>query len=237
MKGKPQVGTPSYSQGWGPEVDFTDRGQVDQMGQTAYVPMGSYEDVLVIAEGSKAEPDAYQLKYFARGVGNVLVGWRGEGEKKQEILKLVDFMQLGPEAMAEIRAKVLALEKRAYEISKDVYGQTQPAEHTPGPSSGFSSGGNGAHQNQGHGGRGFTSMVEAQSWISFLGTKPKDGRKASPRRTVIKLMSSKSFGYSTLIPNADLLPSKSKPSASLALLSRLQTLIPKFFSLRNSDVR
>ena len=33
MKGKPQTGTPSYSQGWGPAVNWTDRGQVDQIGQ------------------------------------------------------------------------------------------------------------------------------------------------------------------------------------------------------------
>ncbi len=33
MPGDPKVGDPSYSQGWGPGVDFTDRGQVTQVGQ------------------------------------------------------------------------------------------------------------------------------------------------------------------------------------------------------------
>jgi hypothetical protein len=131
MKADPQVGTASYSQGWGPEVDFTDRGQVDQMGQKTSVPYGTYEDVLVIAESSEEEPDAHQLKYFARGVGNVRVGWRGEGEKTQEVLELVNIINLDAEAMAEVRTKALELEKHAYEISKDVYGKTPPAEHTP----------------------------------------------------------------------------------------------------------
>src|SRR3989337_2532705 len=50
MTADPQVGTPSYSQGGAPAVDFTDRGPVDQMGQQACVPVDCYEDVLVVAE-------------------------------------------------------------------------------------------------------------------------------------------------------------------------------------------
>jgi hypothetical protein len=97
------------------------------MGQEVQVPFGQYKDVLVIAETSASEPDAEQLKYFARGVGNVRVGWRGEGEKTQEVLELIDVQQLDPEALAEVRAKALALERSAYEISKDVYAHTSPA--------------------------------------------------------------------------------------------------------------
>lgn len=128
MQANPQPGTPSYSQGWGPAVDWTDRGRVDQIGQQVCVPVDCYEDVLVIAETSKAEPDAEQLKYYARGVGNIRVGWRGEGEKTKETLELVALEQLSPEALAEARAKALELEKSAYENSKDVYAHTPPAE-------------------------------------------------------------------------------------------------------------
>ena len=39
MKAKPQAGTPSYAEGWGPAVDWTDVGQVDQMGQKTCVPV------------------------------------------------------------------------------------------------------------------------------------------------------------------------------------------------------
>jgi len=128
MKGKPQVGTPSYAQGWGPAVDWTDRGQVDQMGQKITVPAGSYEDVLVVAESSASEPDAQQLKYYARGVGNVSVGWRGAGEKTKEVLELIKVEQLDAKLMAEVRAAALKLEKHAYEVSKKVYVHTPPLE-------------------------------------------------------------------------------------------------------------
>ena len=128
MQAKPEVGTPSYSQGWGPAVDWTDRGQVDQIDQQVCVPFDCFEDVLVIAETSASEPDAQQLKYYAPGVGNVRVGWRGEGEKTQETLELVTLEQLSPEALAEAHEQALELEKSAYENSPDVYGQTENAE-------------------------------------------------------------------------------------------------------------
>lgn len=131
MKAKPQLGTPSYSQGWAPSVDWTDRGQAYQMGLKISVPAGSYEDVLVIDETARSEPGAHQLKYYARGVGNIKVGWMGEGEKTKETLDLVKIEQLDPKALAEVHAEALKLEKRAYEISKNVYAHTPPAEHTP----------------------------------------------------------------------------------------------------------
>ncbi len=92
------------------------------------VRKGCYEDVLVVAETSREEPNAEQLKYYARGVGNVRVGWRGQGEKLKETLELVEVSQLRPDALADARAKALALEKRAYRIGKKAYENTPPAE-------------------------------------------------------------------------------------------------------------
>lgn len=132
MRAEPKLGTRSYSQGWAPSVEFTDRGQVDQLGVKTCVPMKCYDDVLVIAEGSEAELDAQQLKYFAHGVGNIKVGWRGEGEKTQEVLRLVDVLQLGADGLAILRKQAMKLEKLGYEISKDVYGKTPPLEHASG---------------------------------------------------------------------------------------------------------
>lgn len=132
MQGKPQLGTPSYAQGWGPAVDWTDRGQVDQMGVETKVPAGQYKDVLVVAETSAAEPDAQQLKYYAPGVGNVYVGWRGAGEKTKEILELTKVEQLDAKAMAAVRAEALKMEKHAYEVSKNVYAHTPALEQMPG---------------------------------------------------------------------------------------------------------
>ena len=132
MPAAPRLGAPSFSQGWAPAVNFTDRGVVDQVGQKTCVPLRCFEDVLVMAEGSKAEgADAQQLKYYARGVGKVRVGWRGKGETLQEVLELTEFSQLGPDALAKARAGALKLEKNAYQVSKEVYGRTSPAEHMP----------------------------------------------------------------------------------------------------------
>ena len=133
MPAQPQAGTPSYAEGWAPAVGWTDRGQVDQMGLKTCVPAGCYEDVLVIAETSAEEPDAQQLKYYARGVGNVRVGWRGAGEKTKEILELVRVEQLAAPALAQIRAKALELERSGYRRSTTVYAHTPPAARAPGP--------------------------------------------------------------------------------------------------------
>jgi hypothetical protein len=132
MRADPKVGTPSYSQGWGPGVDFTDRGKVHEFVDEVCVPLDCYKNVLVIDESSLSEPDAHQFKYWAKGAGNVRVGWAGEGEKTQEVLELISMKQLDEEGLAEVRAGARALEKGAYERSKDVYGETPPLQQRGG---------------------------------------------------------------------------------------------------------
>jgi len=127
MVAEPQLGMPSYYQGWGPEVDWSDYGQIDQIGQETCVQVDCYTEVLVIAESSLGEVDAYQLKYYASGVGEIRVGWRGE-DASQEDLELVEFGQLNSGQLGEVTAMALHLEQHAYEISTEVYAQTSPAQ-------------------------------------------------------------------------------------------------------------
>jgi len=127
MQGTPQQGQASYSQGWAPAVEFTDRGQVSQMDQKVCVPAACYEGVLVIDETSRAEPDAHQLKYYAPGVGNIKVDWKG-ADQTQETLELTEVIQLSADELAEAHADALKEEKHAYEVSKDIYGKTLPLE-------------------------------------------------------------------------------------------------------------
>jgi hypothetical protein len=127
MPADPRPGTPSYSQAWAPAAQVTDRGKVDQIGARTCVPTGCYEGVLVIAETSKEEPRAEQLKYYARGVGNVRIGWRGKGDKGQETLELKEIVALGPEDLAKARAAALDLDRRAHRSSK-VFEGIPPAE-------------------------------------------------------------------------------------------------------------
>ena len=127
MMAEPQLGIPSYFQGWGPAVEWSDYGQVDQIVEETCVPVDCYKDVLVIAESSLGEVDAYQLKYYAPGVGEVRVGWKG-ADATQEELELIELVQLSPEQLMEVHSMALELENHAYEISKDVYSQTSPME-------------------------------------------------------------------------------------------------------------
>jgi hypothetical protein len=126
MKATPRLGDPSYAEGWGPAVNWTDRAQVYRTGKKTCVPVDCYEDVLVIEEFSEEEPGAFQLKYYARGVGNVRVGWRGD-DPSRETLELVELIRLSPDGLAEARTEALKLEKRAYRISKDLYARTPRA--------------------------------------------------------------------------------------------------------------
>jgi hypothetical protein len=130
MLAEPRRGVPDYAQGFAPPpIDFTDRARVYKIGQKTCVPVDCYKNVLVTEEFNPDEPGAFQLKYYASGVGNVRVGWRGEKEEEKETLELVDLNHLSPEALAKVQKKALQMDRRAYERS-EAYRQTPPAEHT-----------------------------------------------------------------------------------------------------------
>ena len=117
---------PLYYQGWAPAVEWSDFAQVDQVGQETCVPVGCYSNVLVLAESSLDEIDIYQIKSYARGIGEVRVGSRGDAESIEE-LELVEHTQLSGDALAAVRAQALNVEAHAYEISEDVYAKTAPS--------------------------------------------------------------------------------------------------------------
>ena len=91
------------------------------------VSLDCYKNVLVTSEYSETEPDAFQLKYYAPGIGNVRVGWVGLDATREE-LELVELKKLTIDELAGAREKALELEARAYQISKEVYDQTPPSE-------------------------------------------------------------------------------------------------------------
>lgn len=124
VPGNPQEGTPSFAQGWAPSVGWTDRGVVFEVGSETCVPVDCYEDVLIIDEFNPEEPGLFQVKYYAPGVGNVEIGFKGN-DPSGETLELVEFKVLSDEEMAAAREAALALEANAYEGS-DVYQETEP---------------------------------------------------------------------------------------------------------------
>jgi hypothetical protein len=124
MPAEPREGDPAYSEGYAPPPYFwEDFGRVYRTGQETCVPVDCYTDVLVIEEFEPRKPGAFQLKFYAPGVGYVRVGWRGANEEEREVLVLAEIRQLDAEAMGEVRAEAFAMEARA-----SVYGLIQPAE-------------------------------------------------------------------------------------------------------------
>jgi hypothetical protein len=126
MKANPQLGAPAYSEGFAPAPYFWDDwARVYKVGAKTCVPVDCYEDVLVTDEFEPTKPGAHQLKYYARGVGNIRTGWRGSDPEK-EVLVLSKIVHLTPDQMAQARKEAFELEARAY-----VYGHTPPAEPRP----------------------------------------------------------------------------------------------------------
>jgi hypothetical protein len=128
MAAHPQLGAPDYAQGFAPPpVNWADRAQTYKVGQRTCVPAGCYKSILVLREFERSKPDASQLKYYARGLGNVRVGWLGANDEDHEVLVLTRVRHLDAKAMARVRRQALLLERYAYERSKAVYGGTAPS--------------------------------------------------------------------------------------------------------------
>lgn len=129
MGANPRLGTSSYLQGWAPKIEFADRARVLRTGQRDCVPLRCYRNVLVTDEWNPSEPGAHQQKFYATGVGNIRVG--AAGGKERETLVLIKVRRLRPGGLAFVRREALKLEKRAYQVSKDLYGKTPPMERIP----------------------------------------------------------------------------------------------------------
>lgn len=128
MRSRPRPGTPSYSQGFAPPpINWVDHAAIYKTGIRTCVPVRCYDGVLVTREFETGKPQAFQLKYYARGVGNVRVGWAGARDQDREVLVLVAARHLSARGVARVRAKAIALEQHAYQVSKDVYARTAPA--------------------------------------------------------------------------------------------------------------
>jgi hypothetical protein len=85
MKAEPRLGTPSYAQGFAPApLYWDDRARVYKTGVRTCVPVGCYENVLVMEEFERRKPGAFQLKYYAPDVGGVRVAGGVPRKKKRK---------------------------------------------------------------------------------------------------------------------------------------------------------
>jgi hypothetical protein len=119
------TGGAQYSEGRIRAIGFYDLSRIISTSRAACVQAGCFRHVLVIDEWSPGDPGGgHQIKYYAPGVGLVRVGARG-GDS-QEFLALSEVRHLGRTGMAQATAAVLAMDRRAYRVSK-VYRFSQPA--------------------------------------------------------------------------------------------------------------
>jgi hypothetical protein len=115
-----------YSQGYAPSVEFLDCASVVSTEYRTCVPVGCYTDVLLVDELGPYDPEGgHQRKYYARGVGNIRIGFIRDPEG--EDLVMIDHRQLSPAELAQARVEALRLDARGFQFN-DVYSQTIPAQ-------------------------------------------------------------------------------------------------------------
>ena len=132
LPGDPRPGTPTYSQGFAPKIDWGDVARVVSTNGRVCVPIGCYRDVLQTDETNPLEPgDGHQRKFYAAGIGNVRVQ-PGPGDKDQEVLHLIAVKHLSPAAMVQVRRHARAMDKRAYRVAKPLYGPLPALERLQG---------------------------------------------------------------------------------------------------------
>ncbi len=105
--------TQTYYQGWGPAVEWSDFGRIDESGLSDCVVAGCFNDVDRFAESSDGEAGIFQLKSYAKGIGEIRVGWRGEAESREE-LELKSTATLQSSALKKFDNLAIDLEKHAY---------------------------------------------------------------------------------------------------------------------------
>jgi hypothetical protein len=63
-----------------------DRSRVLALGQQAEVPAGHYTDVLLTEDYSPIEPDVLELKFYAKGIGQVLAPTVSGGSEREKLI-------------------------------------------------------------------------------------------------------------------------------------------------------
>jgi hypothetical protein len=122
MLANPVNGTGWYLQARVESIRFLDCGRVFKTKQKDCVPIGCFDNVLIIDERGPIEQNSgHQRKSYARGVGNIRVDF--VGDTQGEVLVQTRRKQLSAAEMAEARAEVLRLDGRGFQFN-DVYAQT-----------------------------------------------------------------------------------------------------------------
>lgn len=121
---QPRIGL-QYREGLVPAIQFDDISRVTSLAQHACVRSGCYDSVVIVDETSPNDPTSgHQVKYYAPRAGLVKV--TAKGGDAQEFLELTAVRHLDAAGLAKMRAVALAMDRRAYQVTK-VYRVTPPA--------------------------------------------------------------------------------------------------------------
>jgi hypothetical protein len=126
MRAHPRPGTSDYLQGFIPSIQFADLASIVGFVPEVCVKAGCFHNVLQIRETNTfASGEGFQMKYYAPGIGNIRIDFLGGAE--EERLELVKIKHLGADGLAKSRRAAQRLDRRAYRVAPDVYGDTPVA--------------------------------------------------------------------------------------------------------------
>lgn len=115
----PRPGSPPYSVAQ-PDAEEGDVAQVLKAGVRRCVPFGCFDDVLVVREGKASAPDN-ELKYYARGVGQIDNVPQTDSVHR-DVEQLVNLRRLSASGLARASAEALRLDRHAARTAARVFG-------------------------------------------------------------------------------------------------------------------
>ena len=121
MPGDPKTGTPPFYQVQIPGGEQSSA-EVVKVGAKTCVPFKCFTDVVVIQE------QGTENKYWGPGVGGILT--EPLAGVAQETEELVNAVQLGAKALAELSAEVMKLDRNAAVYAPTVFGGSKPAKRS-----------------------------------------------------------------------------------------------------------
>lgn len=110
VQADPSSSTPYYSVDQ-PDVEEPSVAKVLKVGVRHCVPFDCFDDVLVVREGKASAPDN-ELKYYARGVGQIDNVPKSDSQHK-DVEKMVNLAQLSRKALDEISKDAIRLDHNA----------------------------------------------------------------------------------------------------------------------------
>lgn len=119
VQADPRPGTPPYKVAQ-PDAEEGDVAEVLKTRSRRCVPFGCFDDVLVVLEGKASAPDN-ELKYYARGVGQI-DNVPQSASVHRDVEELINLRQLSPRGLAQVSAVALRLDRHAARTAPGVFG-------------------------------------------------------------------------------------------------------------------